>query len=141
MSAARCFFHTNIFLYSLDRSDSRKRAIAGVLIRESLYSGNGIISYQVVQEFVNASLKKFPGAMSVDESLVYLRETFNPMLAVQSSLQLFEKAFAIHTRYKLSWYDSVIVAAAIKANCDVLYTEDLQHGQRSGDLIVTNPFL
>jgi predicted nucleic acid-binding protein len=63
------------------------------------------------------------------------------MLAVESSLALFDEALAIHIRYKLSWYDSLIVAAALEAKCDVLYTEDLQHGQRFGDLVVMNPFL
>jgi predicted nucleic acid-binding protein len=62
------------------------------------------------------------------------------MIAIESSFELFEKAFAIHFRYKLSWYDSLIVAAAIEAKCHVLYTEDLQHGQRFGDLVVTDPF-
>jgi predicted nucleic acid-binding protein len=46
----------------------------------------------------------------------------------------------MYERYKLGWYDSLIVAAAIEAECDVLYTEDLNHGQRFGDLVVTDPF-
>jgi predicted nucleic acid-binding protein len=76
MSADRCFFDTNIFLYSVDRSDARKQAIADALTRDALYRANGTVSYQVVQEFVNASLKKFPGTMTGEESFEYLRETF-----------------------------------------------------------------
>ena len=63
------------------------------------------------------------------------------MLAVESSLALFERALDVNRRYKSSWYDSLIVAAAIEAKCDVLYTEDLQHGQRFGGLTVVNPFI
>jgi predicted nucleic acid-binding protein len=48
---------------------------------------------------------------------------------------------AIHERYRLSWYDSLIVAAAQRAGCDRLYSEDLQHGQLFGTLRVENPFL
>jgi predicted nucleic acid-binding protein len=47
----------------------------------------------------------------------------------------------LQSRYRLSWYDSLIVAAAIQAQCKLLLTEDLQHGQRFGDLRIENPFL
>jgi predicted nucleic acid-binding protein len=138
---SKFFFDTNIFIYSVDRSEPKKRAIANQLIRSSLDNSNGAVSYQVIQEFLNTSLKKFAKTVNGTDSLDYLREVFEPMLAVESSLGLFDEALVIYNRYKLSWYDSLIVAAAIKAKCDVLYTEDLQHGQRFGDLVVTNPFL
>jgi predicted nucleic acid-binding protein len=141
MSVDRYFFDTNIFIYAVDRSEPGKQAIADQLIRASLDDANGVISYQVVQEFLNASLKKFASTVHGADSFDYLREVFEPMLAVESSLALFDEALAIHIRYKLSWYDSLIVAAALEAKCDVLYTEDLQHGQRFGDLVVMNPFL
>ncbi len=56
-------------------------------------------------------------------------------------MSLYGEALRIRERYKLNWYDSLIVAAALEAKCDVLYTEDLQHGQRFGELVVINPFL
>jgi len=141
MSADRYFFDTNIFIYSVDRSDPTKQAIANQLIRSSLDNANGIVSYQVIQEFLNISLKKFARTVHGADSFDYLREVFEPMIVVESSLSLFDEALAIYNRYKLSWYDSLIVAAAIEAECDVLYTEDLQHLQRFGELVVTNPFL
>ena len=69
-----------------------------------------------------------------------MRDVFESMLGIESSLELFQNALAIHVRYRSSWYDSLIVAAALEAKCHVRYTEDLQHGQRFGDLSVVNPF-
>jgi predicted nucleic acid-binding protein len=53
---------------------------------------------------------------------------------------LFARAIEIYRAHQLHWYDALIVAAALQANCKVLYSEDLQHGQRFGDLVITNPF-
>jgi predicted nucleic acid-binding protein len=66
---------------------------------------------------------------------------FRPLLAVHSSLALYSEALRIQTQRGLSWYDSLIVSAAIQAHCDVLFTEDMQHGQSFGSLRITNPFL
>lgn len=137
----KCFFDTNVFLYEVDKSSPEKSDIALRLVQQALLHNNGRISYQVVQEFLRVALTKFSKTMTRQEAIAYLRDILEPMLEVESSLSLFEEALEIHARYKLSWYDSLIVAAAIEAKCDVLYTEDLQHGQRFGELVVTNPFL
>jgi predicted nucleic acid-binding protein len=63
------------------------------------------------------------------------------MLAVHSSPQLYLEALRIAEKTRLSWYDSLIVAAALEADCEVLYTEDLQHGWELDRLHVENPFL
>jgi predicted nucleic acid-binding protein len=59
---------------------------------------------------------------------------------VHSSQALYAEALHLQHRYRLSWYDSLILAGAIEAQCSVLYSEDLQHGQRFGDLQIENPF-
>ena len=141
MSGAKPFLDTNIFLYGFDRGDARKAKIAQNLIDELLLAENCVVSYQVVQEFVSVALKRFPAVMSDSELRAYLRAVFGRFEMVGSSLGLGEDALDLHNRYKLSWYDSLIVAAAMEAKCDVVYTEDLQHSQRFGDLVVTNSFL
>ena len=70
----------------------------------------------------------------------YLSTVFRPLLAVHSSVALFGDAIRLQKRYRLSWYDSLIVAAAQQSNCDILYTEDMQDGQQFGDLLIQNPF-
>jgi predicted nucleic acid-binding protein len=139
--SGRRFLDTNIFLYGLDRGDLHKLRVAEDLVDHALISENGVVSYQVVHEFVSVALKKFPAVMSETELRAYITKVFQRFEVIGSSLELIENALDLRSRYKLSWYDSLIIAAALEAKCDVLYTEDLQHGQRFGELVVTNPFL
>jgi len=111
------------------------------LIREALTMQKGVISYQVVQEFFNVALKRFSQPMQATDAGQYLSAVFRPLLAVHSSQALYAEALHLHALSGISWYDSLIVSAAKQARCEVLYSEDLQHGQRFGALQVRNPFL
>jgi predicted nucleic acid-binding protein len=137
----RFFLDTNIFVYSFDRNAPPKAAKAKQLIREALTSQKGVISYQVVQEFLNVALKRFTPPMAAAYAEQYLTTVFRPLLSVHSSMALFSEAVRLQNRARLAWYDAVIVSAAQQAQCDVLFTEDLQHGQSFGTLRITNPFL
>jgi predicted nucleic acid-binding protein len=137
----RFFLDTNIFVYSFDQSAPAKARRAAQLIREALTTQKGVISYQVVQEFFNVALKKFSQPMQPADAGQYLIAVFRPLLAVHSSQALFAEALFLHTQSRLSWYDSLIVSAAIQSRCEILFSEDLQHGQRFGSLQVRNPFL
>ena len=114
--------------------------MARELIRNTTIDGTGIISYQVIQEFFNVALKKNSLKLRPEDAQQLLATIFHPLLAVHSSITLFGEAIHLQKRHRLSWYDSLIVAAAQQAKCSILYTEDLHHGQRFGDLIVQNPF-
>lgn len=137
----RFFLDTNIFIYSFDRGSAAKAAKAEQLIRKALTSQKGVISYQVVQEFFNAALKRFAQPMKAHDAEQYLATVFRPLLSVHSSVVLYGDALRLFEKKKLSWYDALIVSAAIASECGVLYTEDLQHGQSFGSLRVVNPFL
>lgn len=137
----RFFLDTNIFVYSFDQSAPAKARRAAQLIREALTAQKGVISYQVVQEFFNVALKRFSQPMQAADAGQYLIAVFRPLLAVHSSQALYAEALFLHAQSRLSWYDSLIVAAAIQARCEILFSEDLQHGQRFGTLQVRNPFL
>ena len=137
----RFFLDTNIFVYSFDQSAPAKARRAAQLIRDALTTQKGVVSYQVVQEFFNAALKKFHQPMQAGDAGQYLIAVFRPLLAVHSSQALYAEALFLHAQSGLSWYDSLIVSAAIQARCEILFSEDLQHGQRFGDLQVRNPFL
>jgi len=78
--------------------------------------------------------------MTVVEGEQYIDAVFQPLLSVHSSQSLYAEALRLHGRYRLAWYDSLIVAAAIQAGCDILYNEDLQDGQKFGTVRVRNPF-
>jgi predicted nucleic acid-binding protein len=137
----RFFLDTNIFVYSFDRTAVAKARRANQLIRTALKTQKGTTSYQVVQEFFNVALHRFKQPMKVEEAQEYFITIFRPLMGVHSSQALYLEAMHLQSRYRLSWYDSLIVAAAIQAQCDRLITEDLQHGQRFGDLRIENPFL
>ena len=137
----RFFLDTNVFVYSFDASAPAKARRARELIRAAVATGKGIVSYQVAQEFFNVALRRFAQPMGVPEAEQYLAAVFRPLMAVHSSQTLFAEALRLSDRYRLSWYDALIVAAAIEGQCGLLYSEDLQHRQRFGDLRVENPFL
>jgi predicted nucleic acid-binding protein len=137
----RFFLDTNIFVYSFDQSAPPKARRAAQLIREALTTQKGVISYQVVQEFFNVALKRFSKPMPAADAGQYLIAVFRPLLAVHSSQAIYAEALFLHAQSGLSWYDSLIVSAAIQARCKILFSEDLQHGQRFGALQVRNPFL
>lgn len=141
MSAARYFLDTNIFVYTFDLQSPGKAKRAESLIAGALGSGMGMISYQVAQEFVAVARKPFQDPMSFEQIERYWHTTLRPLLAVQTSPALFIRALDLARRDQLSWHDSLIVAAAVQGGCQILYSEDLQHGRRFGDLVVENPFL
>src|SRR5579884_1000000 len=136
----RFFLDTNVFVYEVDPRDLTKRRRASELIDKAVGSKLGTVSYQVVQEFFNVALTRFAKPFSVAEAEEYISATFKPLLAVHSSARLFLEALHIQAQHQFSWYDALIVAAAQQANCSILYTEDMQHGRRIGELRIENPF-
>jgi len=137
----RYFLDTNVFVYSFDTASPRKRKRALELIGDAIVAHNGIVSYQVVQEFFHVALRRFAEPMENPEVEQYLATVFRPLLAVHSSPALYVEALRLNNRYSLQWYDSLIVAAACEGKCSILYSEDLQDGMRIDGLSVQNPFL
>ena len=139
--SARFFLDTNIFVYTFDTKAPAKAKRAARLIRQAADTGEGVVSYQVVQEFFNVAFRRFSRPMNVAEAEQYLITVFRPLLAVHSSPTLYVEALRVSGKYRLSWYDSLIVAAALHAQCGMLYSEDLQHGQELEGLRIENPFV
>ena len=140
MSGDKFFLDTNILVYSFDPDTPAKAVIAEGLITRGLTSGLGAISYQVAQEFASVALRRFADVMTTKELERYSFRVLFPLMKISSSPQLFLRALHLQAASRLSWYDSLIVAAALQGECTVLYSEDLQHLQRFDDLIVENPF-
>ena len=141
MSVDRFFLDTNIFVYSFDPDAPAKSTTAEKLITLGRTSGLGVISYQVAQEFVNVATRRFAETMTPEGLERYLLRVLFPLLKIHSSAELFLQALHLQSVSRLSWYDSLIVAAAVQDGCKTLFSEDLQQGQRFGDLVVRNPFL
>ncbi len=135
------FIDTNIVVYSFDPNDQRKQDIAQELIQNALQEQTGCISSQVIQEFLNVSTRKFKPPLSHPDSLRYLNTVLAPLCEVFTSLDLLRRTIEVSERWQYSLYDSMIITAALQANCAALYSEDLQHGQQIESLTIVNPFV
>lgn len=135
------FLDTNILIYSFDKSNSKKQKKSKELINDALYEHKGCISYQVIQEFINVAIQKFKKPFTKDDCIKYLINVLEPLCEVLSSIELYEAALDIKDSWQYSFYDSLIISSALRANCNILYTEDLHHKQQIHELIILNPFL
>jgi predicted nucleic acid-binding protein len=139
--SGRFFLDTNIFAYTFDAGAPAKAKKASQLIRRATDTGQGIISFQVVQEFFSVAFRRFSQPMSVAEAEQYLITVLRPLLAVHSSPAIYLEALRISEKHRISWYDSLIVAAALEGQCEKLYSEDFQRGGKIESLRIENPFL
>jgi len=136
----RFFLDTNIFVYTFDAKSPAKARKAAELIRRAADTGAGIISYQVVQEFFSVAFRRFAQPISVAEAEQYLITVLRPLLAVHSSPAIYFEALRIAEKHRISWYDALIVAAAVEGQCEKLYSEDFQHGRKMEGVRIENPF-
>jgi predicted nucleic acid-binding protein len=134
------FIDSNVFVYLLDEGNSEKRATAERLIYPALDSGDAQISFQVVQETINVITRKLQTPATPEHARRFLNDVLVPLWRIMPSHELYQRAIDIQARYGYSFYDALIIAAALGAGCQRLYSEDLQHGQRIEGLTIQNPF-
>jgi len=139
--SAEYFIDTNLFIYQLEALDERKFETADRIIRRGIETNNACISFQVVQECLNTALRKAEIPLTTEETKTYLENVLTPLWRVSPSPALYNRALDVQARYRYSFYDSLIVAAALAAGCTRVYSEDLQDGQRIEGLAIENPFL
>ncbi len=135
------FLDTNIFVYSFDARHPSKQKTAQALIEKALLDNNGLVSYQVVQEFLNVALRKFEKPFSALEARSYLDLVLAPLCRALPTFKLYQRALELKEETGFSFYDALILASALEAGCKTLYTEDLGHRQRVAGLTIQNPFL
>ena len=138
--SAKYFIDTNNFVYSFDDSQPQKRDRALALIQDALKTGLGIISTQVIQEFLNVATQKFVVPMKIEDAKAYTRLVLNPLCHVYPDVGLYESCLELQAETSYSFYDSLILAAALRAECDLLYSEDMQAGQVVRGIEIINPY-
>ncbi|HMV76651.1 MAG TPA: PIN domain-containing protein [Leptospiraceae bacterium] len=133
----KIFVDTNILIYAHDKKSPQKREIASRLL-ESLWDmeEKPYISVQVLQEFF-VNISRFLTYDEVSE----LMEIYKNWNVIDNSLSVFEKAVLIYRKHKLSFWDSLIVSAAVMSGSKILFTEDLSHGQKIESVKIINPFM
>ena len=134
------FIDSNVLLYLFDETAPAKRATAESLIHQALEASNAVISHQVVQETLNVLTAKMRPAATNEQARRFLDSVLMPLWRVMPNAALYHRAMDLPVRYDFSFYDALIVAAAVESGCTRLLTEDLQDGQRIERLVVTNPF-
>lgn len=137
ISAGRVFFDTNIIVYSHDRDDIRKRDIASDLLFHALKKRRGVISAQVLGETFVTFVKKYH--RDPIEAANEIRQ-LTQFRVVDLTSALVLRGLEIKANFGLSYWDSLIIAAAERASCNVVFSEDLNDGQTYGSVLVMNPF-
>ena len=133
------FVDTNILVYAYDQTAGAKHESARALMDRLWDSGEGVLSTQVLQEFHVAVTRKIPKPMSsrrVREIIADLGTWTVATLEVPEILSASE----ISDRYRVNFWDGLILAAAQKEEAEILWSEDLNDGQNYGGVIVRNPF-
>ena len=126
------FFDTNIVVYAQERGE--KGNIARALLAEG-----GYLSVQVLNEFASVSSRKQGRTWpEIEDAVSDILALVKPPLSI--TIDLNRQARRLASEIGFSFYDALIVAAAIKAGCQTLYSEDMQHGRTVGSVTITNPF-
>ena len=136
----RVFIDTNILVYAHDAVAGRKYDIAARLVVDSWESQNAIISTQVLQEFYVTLTRKVSPQLTVERARDLI-ERYRLWEVVINDVDSVLRATRIQEQFQLSFWDALIVDAAQTAECRLLYSEDLNHGQHFESVQVRNPFV
>jgi predicted nucleic acid-binding protein len=138
--ASTVFVDTNILIYADDAREDAKRLIARAWLDKLWGERRGRTSHQVLNEYYSVATRKLAASVTRGDARAEVRryQHWQPWAVDQQTV---ETAWAMEARFSISWWDSLMVAAALHQGCEWLLTEDLQHDQRIDSLRVVNPFL
>jgi predicted nucleic acid-binding protein len=133
------FVDTNVLVYAWDRSAPEKSERAHRWVRALWESRTGRLSTQVLNEFYSVATRRLPSPLTREEARM-ISESFLAWHPIPIDMLLLDRAWSLHAATQLSWWDTLIVAAAQRCAARYLLTEDLQEGQEFGGVTVVNPF-
>ena len=134
----KVFFDSNILVYFADGADPKKQQIAEKLIKNAVINDNGVISTQSLQEFFAATTRKL--LCTKEKAKEYVENFSNSFTVEQISVPLILKAIDISIKNQFSFWDSLILSAAIQTGCIICYSEDLTNGQIIEGVKIVTPF-
>ncbi|MBT9282689.1 MAG: PIN domain-containing protein [Hydrogenibacillus schlegelii] len=135
----RKFVDTNVLVYAHDTSAGEKHARAKALITELWKTGHGCLSVQVLQEFYVTVTQKVRNPLSSEKAIQVIQYLSNWNLHVPDAGDVVE-AIRIHRRYGISFWDAMIIRSAEALGCQVIWSEDLNVGQKYGEVLIIDPF-
>ena len=136
----RCFVDTTILVYAHDRSAGFKHQRARLLIEDLWKSGQGVLSTQVLQELCINVRRKATRPLSVEEARRLIQDYLSWEIVVNTPASVIQ-ALDIEARYKISFWDALILQAAESSGVAILYSQDLTAGQNYGSVRAVNPFV
>ena len=137
--SGRAFFDSNILVYLFDESSPAKQARAREVFDRHGRTGQIVVSPQVLQEFYVTVTRKLARPLTGAAALAAVTNfSAYPLVPVDGSTVL--RAIQLHHSASLSFWDALIVEAALEGNCQRVFSEDMQQGRRFGDLVIENPF-
>lgn len=140
MSAeGRAFVDTNVVAYAYDTTSEVKRTLALPLVQDLWASRRGCLSIQVLQELFVTLTRKLAEPLEVEIARRVTR-TMSHWTVHAPSVADVDAAVGLHSRYRISFWDAMIVQSAAQLGCDILYSEDLNAGQRYDGVLVVDPF-
>ena len=140
MSVVRQFLDTNVAVYAYDAAEPAKQTIAQRLLRRGIEEENSVISVQVLGEFFNAVTRRIRHPMTVAEASSAV-SSIGALPVVEIDAHLVERAIETLRRYRINYWDALIVAAAERSGCRKLLSEDLNPDQHYHGIAVVNPFV
>ena len=136
----RVFVDTNLWAYRLDRREPTRSAIIRSWLQELAKQHEIVVSTQVLIELRSVLSSKFKPPLSWLDTQAAL-QAIAQFEVVPANTNLVLDAHELTKAHKLAWFDALIVEAALRSGCKLLYSEDLNHGQRIEGLEVRNPFV
>jgi predicted nucleic acid-binding protein len=132
------FLDTNILVYAYDDTDLKKQKKAQELVEKAI-AQEMAVSTQVLAEFAATLLYKLSPAVR-PEDVIEILDALEALKLVTPDAGIVRRAVEAHRVYKLHFYDAMIVAAAERAGCGRIWSEDLNHSQKYFGIVVSNPF-
>ena len=139
MPEVKTFLDTNIVICAYDGSAGKKHEMAQMIVMNLWNSGQGVLSTQVLQEFYVSVTKKIPKPLNIKLAKDIVRDFLKWDVIVNDGEAILG-AIDIQTKYNYSFWDSMIIHAAISSGAALLLSEDLSHGQSIGGVTIKNPF-
>jgi predicted nucleic acid-binding protein len=136
-TVSKIFLDTNLLVYTIDNRDVLKKNEARSILKKVVDSHQPVISTQVIKEFYVVATTKLKADQILVKQIIH---NFHNMEIVNNDLDLIEQAVDISLVSQLSFWDSLIIAAAEKAGCELIFSEDLNAGQIYRGVSLVNPF-
>lgn len=135
----RLFIDANVLVYMCDTSEQQKQHLAEEVITSLVRNRNGALSVQVLGEFFSIVTRRIPSPLPIEEALEVI-DRVSSLQVLDIDLAMVRRAISTHSRYGVNYWDSLIIAAAERANCTGILSEDFNTCQSYHGILAVNPF-